>query len=208
MVTNSGVRVEPDNYQHGLYANTPSIRDCAVGMYRICRYGGHTTQWWSVLNHTLAGFFYLRRLLVRDGVDQARHSAILLDWLLHDAHEAVTSDIPSHWKSDDMKELQDSIDERIRILYDLPPELEDEDYVTKVDSQMLQAEAALFGPPGILAYLDTSELEDLAVQAVTETMELVDKDDPRVLDGAVAIKVFLKAFNSLVGKVNYVPVGE
>lgn len=106
LLTYSGRLLTPDS-------GHPSLIDIAVGLSRQPRFGGQTTRWWSVLDHTL----FCDELL------QSRHrqyhgwgdlsSRYRLAVLLHDAHEALTGDIPSPLKTPGMKAVQAQLDERI-----------------------------------------------------------------------------------------------
>ena len=195
MVTHSGVRIEPAHLYGGLYAQAPGIRDLAIGQYRMCRYGGHTNQWWSVLQHSIAMHAYLKVL--------GSPTLLLMEALLHDAHEAITADVPSSWKPNAMRDLQDELDARIHKLYGLPYPLayEDKRAIKEADHMMLLAEATAFGPPGILSYFDLSALDPRAQDAVCWVHTRSEKDDPRTLENTWAIDYYLKLFHHLCGEV-------
>lgn len=85
----------------------PSILDIAIGGSRITRFAGQGQQFFSVLAHMMwMDDLYCERLA---NPDDATRLAILL----HDAHEAVTSDIPSPLKTGMQKVLQEDLDKRI-----------------------------------------------------------------------------------------------
>lgn len=179
MVTASGIRVEPRGYMDGQWGESaPGITDIAQGLGRMCRYGGHTTQWWSVLQHSLA----CRNIALQ--IHKTNH-LLHLYVLWHDAHEAVTADVPSHWKPNEMEELQEELDIRIRRQYGIPePSEVDRIIIKMVDKVSLYAEAYLFGPPGILGYLpalnsDHAKWYGVALDAVSKIMKCTQYDDPR-----------------------------
>jgi 5'-deoxynucleotidase YfbR-like HD superfamily hydrolase len=98
-MTHSGVLVTPGN------GVAPPLVDIALGLSRQPRFGGQTRRWWSVLDHSL----FVADLAAREG----RGLRVILALLLHDAHEALTGDIPTSLKKDDMRDVQASLDERI-----------------------------------------------------------------------------------------------
>jgi hypothetical protein len=179
----SGVRCEPKHLYGGRHATAPGARDCAVGMYRTCRYAGAVRSWWSVLQHSLACQEYASTI----GGTRLQQ----LYCLMHDMHEAVTSDVPSPWKTDDLRELQAQLDQRIHEQYNIPwpPSPVDAAFVHKADLQMLYAESLEFGPMGINAYIQEIP-EDYAIDAVKYIEKETAGDDPRRIDGARAIQMF------------------
>jgi hypothetical protein len=62
-------------------------RDIAIGLGRTCRFSGHTKKFYSVAEHSLKCV----ELAHGDGLPPR----FLLDLLLHDAHEAYITDLPS-----------------------------------------------------------------------------------------------------------------
>lgn len=83
----------------------PTLEDIAYGLARIPRFVGQTVIPWTVLDHVL----YCASLVATP--------EIKLAMLLHDAHEALTSDIPTDMKTDDMRTLQGQLDVRIMDAY-------------------------------------------------------------------------------------------
>lgn len=125
----------------------PSLRDIALSLSRLPRFGGHTRRWWSVLDHSLYVYLLARRL------DRRTYPDLLLALLLHDAHEAMTGDIPSDVKSNDMRAMQKGMD--IAIIAEHFPLGEDawaelKPFVKEYDRRALHAEAWLLGPPGLM----------------------------------------------------------
>lgn len=133
MMTLSGVLLERDNDA------APTLRDMAVGLSRIPRFGGQTLLLWTVGQHLLACAAYVR--MGHGGME------LELDVLLHDAHEAMTSDIPTTWKTDDMRALQKTLDRRIYNAFglSLPSESQAAE-IGAVDRELLLAEAFWVAP--------------------------------------------------------------
>lgn len=142
MMTRSGVLVMPDN------GAAPPLCDIALALARQPRFGGHTIDPWSVAEHSM-----VVALLAR-----WRHSPALigalpeLHGLLHDAHESVTGDTPSSWKTDETKRLQQALDVRIfaSLGIDLPAE-EIRTLIHQCDRAALLAEAKHLAAPGVYA---------------------------------------------------------
>jgi hypothetical protein len=147
LLTHSGQQVSRD---HG----TPTIEDIALGLSRQPRFGGQgRTDGWSVLDHSMfvESLAHQHTLWCLTPQDAAR---LRLHALLHDAHEGVISDIPSPYKSESMKALQQAMDKRIFAA--LVPEdadmwLHDIDIIERLDWRALLAEAMVVGPPKLLA---------------------------------------------------------
>lgn len=83
----------------------PSLTDIAVGLSRQPRFGGQTREWWSVLDHSL---FCDELVKSQESTRELR-----LAVLLHDAHEALTGDVPTPFKTPDFRAVQDDLDRRI-----------------------------------------------------------------------------------------------
>jgi hypothetical protein len=82
----------------------PSLIDIAVALSRMPRFGGHTRRWWSVLDHTL----FCDELVKSEPDFVTRESRLAL--LFHDAHEAITGDVPTGAKTTGLRLLQADID--------------------------------------------------------------------------------------------------
>jgi hypothetical protein len=137
-LTYSGRLVTPET-------GCPTLGDIALALSRIPRFGGHCRRWWSVLNHSI--FVYELAKQLREP------NKVLLALLLHDAHEALTSDVPTDFKPDAMKEVQASLDDRIFTSYfanygGAPGYQEVTGKIKHYDRRALVAEALVVGPPG------------------------------------------------------------
>lgn len=84
-----------------------TLREIGASLGRLVRFAGHTEEHYPVLAHALT-------------------AAVLCEpkWsiyaLFHDAPEAVTNDVPTPWKSDEQKELEHQLYERMCVAYGLP----------------------------------------------------------------------------------------
>lgn len=142
--------------------NAPTLEDIAVGLGRVPRFGGQTRCWWPVLLHAHVCDRLMREQLQRYAlvapadkpVTPADIAGGRLVALFHDAHEAVTGDIPTPWKTDEVKAQQMLLDTRIfrNVLgCDTPPHLMPavvRSLMLDVDRRALLAEAEVVGPPG------------------------------------------------------------
>jgi len=125
----------------------PTLRDIALSLSRIPRFGGHTRRWWSVLDHSV--FVYL--LAVE--MDKREYHDLSLALLLHDAHETMTGDVPSDVKLQAMRQQQSAFDvEIVREHFPLGMDawMELKPFVKEYDRRALHAEAWLLGPPGLM----------------------------------------------------------
>lgn len=95
----------------------PTMEDVALGLSRIVRYGGQTRRPWTVLDHSLlVGELIARDALTRgvNNPDDGERQIMLTLWgFLHDWHECLTSDVPTVFKTDDMRTIQDILDDRL-----------------------------------------------------------------------------------------------
>lgn len=135
-MTHSGVLVTPEN------ANVPTLLDIALGLSRQPRFAGQCRRWWTVLDHSL----FAAELAARDGESDRTVLAVLL----HDAHEALTGDIPTSLKTEQQRAVQRALDIRIATAY-FPGGpaafARQNDQIKKYDQRALCAEAVEIGPP-------------------------------------------------------------
>lgn len=153
MITFSGQRIEPSNKFDGKYNGIPNIVDIALGLSRMPRFGGQTRRWWSVLLHSIVCCELAIERVARLE-DQSNSQRLIMLCLLHDAHEAITSDVPAFFKPVELKEWQAAIDERFFTSLNLwPLSAGDEDFIKSIDDEALRAEALAVGPPTIMQHL-------------------------------------------------------
>lgn len=132
MITITGVDV---TREHG----APSLYDIGYSLSQLPRFAGHTTRLWTVLNHVYACSFYAA-LMKESTLTQ-------LYALLHDADESITNDIPQPWKTDETRDLQTMLRNRIYAELKLSiPSLQTDRIVHQIDNQMAYSEARLFAP--------------------------------------------------------------
>lgn len=130
VVTHTGCEV---NAHEGV----PSLLDIAVGLSRICRFGGQGKHFFSVLAHTLW----------IDDLCSSRDPRLHLALLFHDAHECVTSDVPKPLKTPDLIAVQKKIDARLDEYYSLCPLTDNMRRIVEgFDALALLAEYEVVGP--------------------------------------------------------------
>lgn len=144
-----------DGRDVGPHEGTPSLRDLAIGLFRMPRFGGQGRRWWSVLDHSMFMAELARRDAEARGLDEPQTRAFRLAALLHDAHEAITADVPTPYKSGLLYVRQRSLDERIMAAY-FPGGIVAYDAfapdVKRLDRRALRAEAVAHGPPSLFNY--------------------------------------------------------
>ena len=125
----------------------PSVEDIALGLSRMPRFAGQTLFEWTVADHLVVCARYLRWLIARGLYTKHNSPMIELYVLMHDAHEAMTGDIPTSFKTDDMRALQKRLDVRLYASLGLcPPSQVDVDLIKQIDRHMLIAEAKVCTP--------------------------------------------------------------
>lgn len=176
ILTASGRKVGPE-------FGAPSLDDITIALSRQPRFGGHgRIDNYSVLDHSL----FVERLARSYTLFTQRYRPHLrLAALLHDAHEAMTADIPSPFKSDGMREVQRTLDERI--LAELMPETPKlfsraHERISELDRRALYAEALVVGPPTlttpelVLAHFGAAPLSN-DVDVLRDMMEGIELRD-------------------------------
>lgn len=132
MITISGQNVTRES-------GAPTLYDIGYHLSKQPRFGGATTIDWTVLDHLYACALYAKR--------RGYSRKVQLYAALHDAHEAITSDIPQPWKTDDMREIQRQLDVRIYGSLGLRlPDMETQRLLHFIDNQMVYAEAKHVAP--------------------------------------------------------------
>jgi hypothetical protein len=137
-LTYTGRRVKPGGIDH------PSWIDIAVGQSRAARFAGQTRRWYSVLDHVL----FMDEMVVKSVVGNM--SKLRLSVLMHDAHEAMTADVPTDWKTESLRLQQIALDHLIMGAH-YPGGMAEyklyEATVKHFDRRALVAEARVVGPP-------------------------------------------------------------
>lgn len=116
-----------------------SLEEIAVGLARMPRFGGQTIIRWTVAEHLLAGMTWMR----------ARYPGsfgLELAFGLHDAHEALTSDVPTTFKTWGLRRLQRRLDRRLCAALGLDHRWLEHEAVKQLDRDMLLAEASVVAP--------------------------------------------------------------
>lgn len=144
MMTLSGAYIGRDE-------GAPTIDDIARGLSRMPRFAGQTHFLWTVADHSVVCMRLAEELLQEglfvDGYSNRSALPFELHALLHDAHEALTGDIPTTFKTDDMRELQNRLDVRIYHKLLLPfPTNRERAAIKTIDRVMLLAEARVCTP--------------------------------------------------------------
>ena len=133
----------------------PTLQDIAIGLSRINRYGGQTVVPWSVLDHS----FLVAHLT---NTRRAATTEACLWALLHDWHEVLTGDIPSPFKTDSQRELQQVLDRRLILaLADkgLPLTVEDLKLVHRMDIRAYFAEISVLMPNLLLREIERGSVQ-------------------------------------------------
>jgi uncharacterized protein len=125
--------------------NSIALEDVAGALSRICRFGGHSREYYSVAQHAVL----VERIVAR----WARHD-LRLPALHHDSHEAFLCDLPSPLKhaleaADDLRayrELRCRFDRAIADALGVPRELSPDDIavIAEADALAFQVEAERF----------------------------------------------------------------
>jgi len=110
ILTGSGKRFYPSKPEF-------DITDIASALSKQCRFGGHTTRFYSVAEHSVL----VRNIMVYFDLGNP------FEGLMHDAHEAYVSDMVSPWKAilPDYRALEASVMVPLRVWQDLPEETTD-----------------------------------------------------------------------------------
>ena len=125
-----------------LYLLQPTERDIhmstlAIVLSRICRFGGHTRQFYSVAEHSLRVMQLVSHLTA--------DPAIRLAAILYDAHEAYSGfgDVckPARCLAPRVEEVQDGLDQVIAAKFGFDAALFKHDLVQLADARLLATEA-------------------------------------------------------------------
>lgn len=146
-LTYTGRHVKPDGATH------PSQIDIAVGLSRQPRFAGQGSRWFSVLDHSLFCDELVKRApfmwAAFGDTEEEAQRGWRLAMLLHDAHEAITADVPTDFKTPALKGYQSSLDSHIFTAFSPWVRFKAgwEEEVKHIDRRALVAEAQVVGPP-------------------------------------------------------------
>lgn len=188
MITYTGQSVWPRGSRYG-DQGVPSLEDIAVGLGRQSRFCGHAPVFYTVLCHTLVcaqvGPPHLRRAL-----------------LLHDAAEAIVSDIPSPWKTPQQREVEVELLGRIYYQHHpVPLTDEDRDTIKQIDLDVMVAEARVLELAGLSEEHGEYWLSFPLTEQIEHAMELTQMSayvgNPiRFIEPRSAIEAFLQSWRS------------
>lgn len=113
-----------------------SLEEAALGLSRLPRFAGQTVVPWTVAHHLL-----VCREMAKFDRELPVHA------LLHDFHEALTGDIPTTFKTRDIRRTQRRLDARVYAAFNVPlPTTTQASIIKKIDGRALLAEAAVVTP--------------------------------------------------------------
>lgn len=124
-----------------------TLTDIAAALSKLCRFGGHCLQFYSVAEHCV--------LTTRLLAENLQNRKDLLAWaLLHDASEAFVVDIPRPVKRQlpEYQRLEEAIQRAIAERFNLPWPIPDE--VHQADNDMLVMEMDAYMPKDSLHSLE------------------------------------------------------
>ncbi len=184
MITYYGSHVWPDG------DGVPTLREIGIALGRIPRFAGATEKVFPVLAHVLTAAL----------VGERKWSIYLL---MHDATEAVMSDVPSPWKSREQRELEDKLLARVYAHYGLPPlDEEGQAHVHEIDLMVRTNEASFLGHPDVEAIDQGRMAGDDGVYEVVKyhwemAMTPIDGSPlPAFMNAEIAGPIFEDAFKS------------
>lgn len=191
MLTLKGRSVWPKDAGRELEA--PTLYDIGAGLGRIARFAGQIDKFYTVLAHTLT-------------VAALLPDRYAIHGLLHDAPEAMCSDVPTPWKTSAAKERE--VDLLYRIYADpavnlaWPISAAAQDAVNKADQLALVAEATVLGYPAPVEKLYSKWPDHFSPEANAEAVALTEFHLENVfsmLDHQVAGPIFEEAFEHYKG---------
>lgn len=165
MLTYTGRDVTPEE-------GCPGLVDIAMHLSRSARYAGATSQFYSVLPHCIVVGALAHDEAMRAGnVDPERMKVL---GYLHDAAEAIVSDVPHPWKAESDRRREDLLQERIYQNLGIEPPMHHEaKAVKRADMRALHAEGWLIGPKGWREHHDDyPEPDQLALDLTAQMVRL------------------------------------
>jgi 5'-deoxynucleotidase YfbR-like HD superfamily hydrolase len=156
-----------------------NVSDIARALSRVQRWNGDTLLPWSVLQHTLAG------LALIPGEREVHQ----VNWLLHDAEESLTGDIPKPFKVGEQVAFGETIRRQIFTALGLLYPAEGEwAKLDALDQRVACAEAAVLCPPDVAAMFSfTADPE--ATTVVTGLVDITPRE---------AVDAYLTAIDQLL----------
>lgn len=138
--TVSGRTIDPLD----LWVRDVDVRDIATALSNLCRYAGHTEQFYSVAEHSVLVAEVALGRLPREADHETRRLYTFCA-LMHDAHEAYLGDVVGPLKAHGvtiggrpLEDLEADIDNAIRARYRVPqPPQEAVDTIRKIDGEVL-----------------------------------------------------------------------
>lgn len=115
------------------------LRDIASALSKLCRFGGHCRQFYSVAEHSILAAEMMRQR-------NANNPALIRWALLHDASEAYVVDIPRPAKRQltEYMKIEDVIQRAVAERFDLPWPMPQE--IHEVDCDILSLELRAYMP--------------------------------------------------------------
>lgn len=138
-LTHSGRLVQIDR------PDAPTLEDIGLGLSRQPRFTGQTRVWFSVLDHS----FFVHDMASGESPE------VQLALLLHDAHESLTGDVPTGFKSEELRDLQKNFLDNLIMEAHFPGGIEAYRNIAEIaeyDARALVAEAIEIGPPNFRRY--------------------------------------------------------
>lgn len=155
------------------------LRDIASALSKLCRFGGHCRQFYSVAEHSI--------LMAKMMRQQNGNDSVLSRWaLLHDASEAYVVDIPRPAKRQltEYMVIEDAIQRAVAVRFDLPWPIPQA--VHEADHGILSLELRAYMPEQPEHALPPLPMSRLIDELPTET-----------LSPQIAERAFLDEANSL-----------
>jgi len=113
-----------------------TVSDIARHLGRVVRFAGAVDTWWTVLHHSLLVADLVALDQVTGAFPETSRARARLAALFHDAHEFITGDVPSPWKTLALRGQQADIDVKIAAALNLPRFTEDELRAVKVADEI------------------------------------------------------------------------
>lgn len=122
--------------------------DIAHALSKLCRFGGHCRQFYSVAEHSRHVYDVIGIDAFQSDPDNLPRESLMLAALLHDASEAYCVDVPRPLKGilDGYKEIEHRIQCAIAAAFGFNPEEFDDPLIEDADRRMLSLEASELMP--------------------------------------------------------------